>query len=135
MKVLHDPGFILPICIGLFWAIIFLQSGLDKVFDFKGNLSWLKGHFEKSFLGGLVSPMLIMLTLFELLAGVLSVVGIISFISSGSVFWLTQGVIVSLLSLVMLIFGQRIAKDYDGAKTIAIYFGIALLSAWILFKI
>jgi len=134
MKILHDPQFMMPIFIGLFWAIIFLQSGLDKVFDFKGNLGWLKGHFEKSFLGGMVTPMLIVVTLFELIAGALSLVGVFTFISSGTVFWLTQGVIVSMISLLMLIFGQRIAKDYEGAKTIAIYFGIALISAWILIK-
>ena len=35
-------------------AILFLQSGLDKVFDFKGNLEWLTGHFSKPFLRGMV---------------------------------------------------------------------------------
>jgi hypothetical protein len=29
-------------------AILFIQSGLDKVFDWAGNLGWLKGHFEKT---------------------------------------------------------------------------------------
>ena len=29
-------------------AILFLQSGLDKALDWKGNLAWLTGHFAKS---------------------------------------------------------------------------------------
>ena len=35
---------------GLLVAILFIQSGLDKVFDWKGNLEWLTGHFSKTFL-------------------------------------------------------------------------------------
>lgn len=128
MEVLHDLKFMIPFCIGAFWAIVFLQSGLDKIFDFKGNLSWLEGHFEKSFLKPFVKIMLISLMVFEFLAGVLCLYGLIVFLIGGNVFWLQQGVIVSTICLLMLIFGQRISKDYDGAKTIAIYFGIALLS-------
>ena len=26
-------------------AILFIQSALDKVFDWKGNLEWITGHF------------------------------------------------------------------------------------------
>ncbi len=33
------------ILILIFLIIVFLQSGIDKVFDWKGNLSWLKEHF------------------------------------------------------------------------------------------
>jgi len=38
----------------LFTAILFIQSGLDKVFDWKGNLEWLTGHFSKTFVAGMV---------------------------------------------------------------------------------
>ncbi len=33
-----------------FLIITFLQSGLDKIFDWKGNVSWLKEHFSKTFM-------------------------------------------------------------------------------------
>ena len=38
----------------VFLAILFLQSGIDKIIDFKGNLGWLQGHFAKSPLAGQV---------------------------------------------------------------------------------
>jgi hypothetical protein len=38
----------------LFLGVLFLQSGLDKVTDRKGNLKWLTGHFAKSPLSGVV---------------------------------------------------------------------------------
>jgi len=132
MKILHDINFIIPASIACFWAIVFLQSGLDKVFDFKGNVSWLEGHFAKSIIGKFTKPMVVVLTIFELVAGGMSAYGLINFFITGSKTWIIQGVIFSIISLLMLIFGQRLAKDYDGAKTIAIYFGIALLSGFLL---
>ena len=45
-----------------FLAILFLQSGLDKVFDWKGNLEWLKSHFAKSILGKVVPILLGIIT-------------------------------------------------------------------------
>ena len=128
MEALHDLNFMIPLCIGIFWSIVFLQSGLDKIFDYKGNLSWLQSHFQNSFLKPFVNVMLITLTIFEFLAGILSLFGLIIFLTGGGVFWLSQGVIVSAICLLMLIFGQRLNKDYEGAKTIVIYFAVALLS-------
>lgn len=127
-----NNSFLVDIFIALFWAILFLQSGLDKVFDWKGNLGWLKGHFEKSFLSSFVTPMLATLTIIELLAGAISLVGIFYLLTTSSSNLIYLGVLLSLVSLLMLFFGQRIAKDYDGAKTIAIYFGIALFSLLLL---
>ena len=46
-------------------AICFLQSGVDKVLDFKGNLAWLNGHFAKTPMRGQVAPMLAVIMLLE----------------------------------------------------------------------
>ena len=132
MEKLHDLNYVLPLAIGLFWSIVFLQSGLDKIFDWNGNLSWLKGHFEKSPLAPFVKLLLGILTFFELAAGLVSVFGVGYYLKSGSDWWISQGVILVTISFLMLIFGQRIAKDYDGAQTVAIYFGVALLSGVVL---
>jgi putative oxidoreductase len=35
------------------------------------------------------------------------------------------------LALVMLFFGQRVAKDYPGAAVLASYFGVALIGLWL----
>ena len=132
MKWLFDINVMTPLCVALFWAIIFLQSALDKVFDFKGNLEWLTGHFEKTPLNGTVKPALITITIFEFAAGACSLAGLLIFLINRSTFLIEMGVILVMVSLCMLIFGQRVAKDYEGAKTIAIYFGIALVSVLIL---
>src|SRR4029077_15488335 len=41
-----------------FFAVLFLQSGFDKVFDRKGNLEYMTSHFAKSPLRNIV-PMLL----------------------------------------------------------------------------
>src|SRR3954463_12401565 len=58
-----------------FLAILFLQSGIDKVVDRRGNLEWLKGHFAQSPLAGMVPLMVTIITIMEIAAGALSAVG------------------------------------------------------------
>ena len=120
------------IATAIFWAILFLQSGLDKVFDWSGNLNWLKGHFEKTPLGGIVPAMLGSVTLVELAAGVLSAFGAVMLFLEKDTQMAQYGVQLSLLALLMLFFGQRLAKDYEGAASLAMYFGVGLVSVLIL---
>ena len=65
-------------------TILFIQSGLDKVFDWKGNLGWLSGHFSKTFLASMVPMMLATITVMELATGFLAAAGIIYFLVTGS---------------------------------------------------
>ena len=116
----------------LFLAITFLQSGYDKFTDYQGNLGWLKQHFEGTFFDGKVDLALKALLAFELLAGLLCIVGMIEMSISGGTTFGKYGAVVSCVTLLMLLFGQRIAKDYDGARTIAIYFVTAVLGVYLL---
>ena len=52
--------FILQILTSAFLAVLFLQSGIDKIVDRRGNLEFLQGHFAKSPLSGMV-PLLVTL--------------------------------------------------------------------------
>ncbi len=103
-------------------AILFIQSGLDKVFDRKGNLEWLSGHFSKTFLAPQVSLLLTTITLMELAAGLLAAVGIVYFLFANSTVLIFAAAVTAALSLLALFFGQRIAKDYPGAAVIVPYF-------------
>ena len=132
MEKLHDLNFILPLAIGLFWSIVFLQSSFDKLLDWKGNLSWLNDHFKNTPFKTIVPFLLGVLAIFELAAGLISFVGVVIYLIHGTEWWIQQGLILVMISFLMLIFGQRLAKDYEGAKTVAIYFGVALVSAFLL---
>jgi len=109
----------------LLMAVLFGQSGLDKVTDFRGNLEWMTGHFSKTPLRSIVKPSLIMVTVMELAAALLCLAGVIGiwfFATETLAFW---GLLLSALTLLQLFAGQRIAKDYAGAATIAMYVLIA----------
>ncbi len=113
-----------------FLAITFLQSGYDKIADWNGNVSWLKGHFSQTFLKNQVPFALLIILALEIVAGVLSIVGIAENIKSGATIIGDYACMVSCVTLLMLLFGQRIAKDYDGARTIVIYLIPALIGVY-----
>src|SRR3954463_8566065 len=77
ISVLHAPEaiYIMRIFASAFLAILFLQSGIDKVLDRRGNYEWLKGHFAKSPFAGIVPALLVCITILEIAAGALSAVG------------------------------------------------------------
>lgn len=113
-----------------FLAITFLQSGLDKIMDWNGNVSWLKSHFSQTILKNNVPAALLIVLALEIVAGVLAVMGIIENITSHSTQLGDYACMVSCVTLLFLLFGQRLAKDYDGARTIVIYFIPAILGVY-----
>ena len=125
---LEEIGRNLPALFGaLLVCILFVQSGLDKVFDWRGNLEWLTGHFSKTFLGGTVHLLLGTITVMEIATGILSGAGIIYFLISGSLLLIFYASVLGAASIAALFFGQRIAKDYAGAAVLIPYFILMLV--------
>lgn len=112
-------------------AILFLQSGLDKVLNYKGNLDYFKDHFKNSPLSKTVGLLLPTLTLLEVAAGIVSMIGTVA-LFYGSEIWAYIGLILSAVSLLCLFFGQRLAKDYAGAGGLTGYFMIVLIGLLVL---
>lgn len=108
-------------------SILFIQSGLDKVFDWKGNLEWLTGHFSETFLSSMVPMMLATITVMELATGFLSLAGIIYFFAVGSTVLIFYTSVLGAVSITALFFGQRIAKDYPGAAVLVPYFILLII--------
>ncbi|MET0283496.1 MAG: DoxX family protein [Polyangiales bacterium] len=123
---------IVRLAVAALLAILFLQSGIDKIVDRKGNVEWLTGHFSKSPLAGQVVPMLSVITLIEVSAGALSAIGVPVLLFTSNRLPAFLGALLAVLALLMLFFGQRVAKDYAGAAALVPYFslscaGLALL--------
>ena len=135
MASLHTPSgaiHLLQIFASAFLAILFLQSGIDKVIDRRGNLEWLKGHFAKSPLAGVVAVLLTAITFLEVIAGALSAIGCIMVIVSRETTVAFYGAVISAVALVALFFGQRMAKDYAGAAVLVPYFLLTLVTIYLL---
>jgi uncharacterized membrane protein YphA (DoxX/SURF4 family) len=120
---------ILSVC---FLTILFLQSGIDKIIDKKGNLNWLRSHFANSPLKNNVPILLIIVTIIELLSGLLNLVGLVLLVYNGKEIFAIFGTILASLALIMLFFGQRIAKDYVGAQSLVSYFILTLFTLFLL---
>ena len=110
-----------------FFFIVFIQSGVDKIFDYKGNLSFLNDLLKIYFSPPLIAFALILVTIFELISGILCLIGIVDFIFNKSNLIGLIGLIIGSLALLILLFGQRVSKNYDGAKTITIDFILAMI--------
>ncbi len=125
---LEEIGKNLPALFGaLLVSILFIQSGLDKVFDWRGNLEWLTGHFSKTFLRGMVAPMLASITVMEIATGFLSAAGLIYFLATGSLSLIFYASVLGAASVLALFFGQRVAKDYAGAAVLIPYFILMII--------
>ena len=112
----------------LFIAILFLQSGIDKILDKKGNLDWLTSHFSNSPFKNIVPLLLFVITIVEVLAGVCSLLGIVLLTFKNDPSFAILGTLLAALSLTMLFLGQRIAKDYAGAQSLVSYFILTILT-------
>src|SRR5215475_7072268 len=110
-----EATYLMQIFASALLGILFLQSGIDKVVDRRGNFEWLKGHFAKSPLAGIVPALLICITVLEVSAGALSAIGCVLIILLKDSAIAFYGAILSAIAVTALFFGQRIAKDYAGA--------------------
>src|SRR5947199_10146687 len=124
--------YLMQILASAFLAILFLQSGINKVVDRRGNLEWLKGHFAKSPLAGIVPAMVIAITILEIAAGALSAIGCVVIILSRDFTLAFYGAVISAIAILALFFGQRMAKDYAGASVLVPYFLLALAAIYLL---
>lgn len=118
----------------LFLIVTFLQSGIDKLTDWNGNLSFIKGHFKNSPLKNTVPLLLAIILIVEIAASIFMLIGVYQLYTSEVKEMAALGIALSAVSLIFLLIGQRLAKDYAGAMTLAVYFIICLFGLYLLNK-
>jgi len=124
----------LKIFAGIVFSVLFLQSGFDKVIDFKGNRAWITSYFKESPLKNMGGMLFIVLMITELSAGICSFLGVIM-LFTGKLDWMLQlGIALSSLALLFVFTGQRIAKDYTSAANTIAYLAAAMLAWFIVSK-
>ena len=122
-----DPLVLCQILIAIFISIAFIQSGIDKILDRKGNLAFFKVHFANSFLKNLTPFLLTTLTIFELVGGFTLIYGIYFAFVYKTTLWIFYGFVMIALTIIFLFAGQRIVKDYLGAADLVPYFILIML--------
>ena len=125
------PDQLLQILLSLFVAILFTQSGIDKVMNWNGEKAFYKEHFSKTFLKNTIGLLMPVITLSELAAGILSSIGVIIILLSGNTEIAFLGMLMAVLSIIQLFFGQRVAKDYAGSATLVPYFLVTIAGLYV----
>ena len=115
------------ILIAIFLSITFLQSGIDKIINRKGNLKFFKEHFANSPLHGFTSLLLTFLTFIEMLGAIMLVYGVYYAFVERTTLWIFYGFVIIALTIITLFTGQRLVKDYEGAADLVPYFILVIL--------
>ena len=123
---------ITAIFFGLMVSILFIQSGLDKVFNYQGEKAFYTQHFSKTFLAPIVPLLMLVITLIEIASGFLTAMGVVLFLLYGTTQLAVMGTALACISIIQLFMGQRIAKDYAGAAVLIPYF-LLTTGAFLLF--
>jgi len=111
-----------------FLAVLFLQSGLDKVTDWDGNKGYIGSVFAKTPLAKFSTLMLLKITVLEVATGLTSAAGCVALLVTKSSCIAFVGAVLAGTTLLGLFFGQRIAKDYAGAAALVPYTLFAIAS-------
>lgn len=129
MKILNFNAIeIVQILSSIFFAIVFFQSGIDKVIDRKGNINFFENHFKNTLFHKIHAQALTALMLLELIAASLCAYGCIYSIVYKNTDFIFYGLLLTSFILLSLLLGQRIAKDYVGAADITIYFILCIIT-------
>ena len=118
---------ILQALIALFLGIAMIQSGFDKIIDWKGNRSFLIDHFSKTFFSQFVTPLLLVVTILEVIGGIVCFIGVGDVLINNNSQLIKVGLFIIALDLIALFFGQRFAKDYVGAAVLVNYFILTVI--------
>jgi len=122
-----DPLVLCQIFIALFLIIVFLQSSMDKIFDRKNNLAFFESHFSKTFFKYFVPYLLTIITVFELVGAVTLIFGLYYAFAAKTTLWIFYGFVILAVTIIFLLFGQRLAKDYAASADLVPYFILIML--------
>jgi uncharacterized membrane protein YphA (DoxX/SURF4 family) len=113
--------------ISAFVGIVMTQSGFDKIFNWEGELDFISEKFAKTPLSNFSAFGLIQVTILEVLSGLLSLFGVIMVLFYNNESYGIMGLILAAISFCILMLGQRISKDYEGAAALVPYFLLTMI--------
>ena len=118
---------IIRIITSLFLATIFLQSGVDKILNWNSEIAWMSKQFENTPLANSLQAGLFTVTILEVLGGGFSALGILWVLFRGELSIGLVGAMFCSTALCVLMFGQRMSKNYEGAASLVPYFIVSIL--------
>lgn len=115
----------------LFILLTFSFSGVEKMVDWKRQLVWLKEHMKDTFLVPIMPLLLGLLIVLDIAVSILCILAVYYLLQFQEKTMGLYSCILAAIILLILLFGQRMAKDFQGAFTIVGYFIVVLFGVWI----
>jgi len=116
----------------IFFIITYFFSIVEKLTDWKGTVIYYTDHFKKTILKNSIPLLLIIVLIFEVLAVILLAFGLYYLVIDEAKIISKIGLEISALTLLIFLIGQRLAKDYQGAMNITVYFILNTIGIYLL---
>lgn len=113
--------------VSLFLTITFVFSIGEKLADWKGTVAFYTQHFKGTFIAKIIPASLILVLLLEFITVVLFAIGFYELYELANYTFLQLAMSSCAITLLVLLIGQRFAKDYPGAMSLGVYFVITIL--------
>ncbi|NLP57026.1 DoxX family protein [Lutibacter sp. B1] len=120
------------ILISFFLIITFFFSAFEKILDWKNTTIFYANHFKKTVLKSSINFWVGLIIVFEIITLGLLIFGVINLILDSNTYILKIAFEISSIVFLMLLIGQRIAKDYVGATSITVYFILNILALYLI---
>lgn len=122
---------IIKVFVLVFVCITFLFSAIEKTTDWNGQLYWFKNHFANTFLRPQIKALLLVLIILDYATGILSLVGIFEVLFCTTKDFGFYALILAIITILCMLFGQRVARDYPGASSLAVYFLVLIFGLYL----
>lgn len=120
----------------IFFSILFLQSGFDKLINRSDNITYFRESFSKTYFNNYILFLFWIITFLECVTGIICFFSLFFLCSATTIplayNGISIGLILSNITIICLFMGQRIAKDYAGAASLSGYFLISLMGLFLL---
>lgn len=126
------PLHITEILILLLLIITFGFSCFEKLYNWKSTITFYKNHFKDTILKNTIPLSVSFIVILEILATVAMSIGCYKLLTSDESKIALYGLLLSAFTLLILLVGQRIAKDYQGSMSLVVYFIPTIFGIYIL---
>ncbi len=115
-----------------FLIITYGISLIEKFADWKGTVAYIRETFENTFVSSFIKPLLAILVFLETITLFFLTVGLFQLFRGNENENALIGCTSSCYTILYMLIGQRVAKDYQGATSLAVYFLISVFGVYIL---
>lgn len=116
----------------IYIVITFGYSVIEKLLQWRESVDFYENHFRETSLKNTIPFLLKVVILLETITVIICVIGLFGLIVFSNKEFGFYGLILAALTLIGLMFGQRIAKDYAGAMNITVYFILTIIGVFML---